>query len=60
MHKRIWLVSLLVVLWAGCQEQSDPVGVEAEAHDSHWGYDEADGPGVWADLSPEFSLCREG
>jgi carbonic anhydrase len=60
MHKRIWLVGILAVFWAGCQEQSAPEGVQAEANTIHWGYDEADGPGVWADLSPEFSLCREG
>ena len=60
MDKRMWLVGVLAVLWVGCQEQSEPVGVESEDHDSHGGYEEADGPAVWADLSPEFSLCREG
>jgi len=60
MDKRIWLVGFLAVLLVSCQEQSDPVGVDAGDHESHWGYEEADGPGVWADLSPEFLLCREG
>ena len=60
MHKRIWLGGFLAVLLVSCQEPSDPEAVEAEDRDSHWGYEEADGPDVWADLSPEFSLCREG
>ncbi len=68
MYKRIRLVGLLAVLLLGCQEQSDPTQglspepeeAEAEAHAIHWGYDQADGPGVWGDLSPEFLLCREG
>ncbi len=60
MHTRISLVGLLVVLWAGCRESSEPEAVEAEDYESHWGYDEVDGPGDWADLSPECLLCREG
>ncbi len=60
MYKRIRLVGLFAVLLSGCQEQSDPEGVEAEDPDNHWGYEEVDGPGVWADLTPEFLLCREG
>ncbi len=60
MDRRIWLVGLLAILLTGCQEQSDPEGVQVEANAIHWGYDEANGPGVWADLSPEFVLCRQG
>ena len=68
MHKRVRLVGFLAVLLVGCQEPSDPSErlsvesdeAEADDHAIHWSYDEADGPGVWADLSPEFLLCREG
>ncbi len=68
MHKSTQLLGVLTVLLVGCQEQSDPAqglspepeGAGTEDHAMHWGYDEADGPGVWADLSPEFLLCREG
>ncbi len=38
----------------------EPEEAGAEDHTIHWGYDETDGPDVWADLSPEFLLCREG
>jgi len=60
MDKRIWLGGFLAVLLVSCQQQSTQEGAEAETQGSHWGYEEADGPGVWADLSPEFLLCREG
>ena len=68
MHKLARLGGLFALLLVGCQEPSDPAqGLSpepeeagAEAHTIHWGYDQADGPGVWGDLSPEFLLCREG
>ena len=33
----------------------------AQDHKSgHWGYDGAEGPSHWADLNPEFAVCRSG
>ena len=29
-------------------------------HDIHWGYGPENGPAVWADLNPEYALCRDG
>lgn len=33
----------------------------AQEHKSgHWSYEGAEGPNYWADLNPEFALCRSG
>ena len=32
----------------------------AEPQEVHWGYEGAEGPAHWADLSDEFALCRQG
>jgi len=33
----------------------------AQHHESgHWGYDGAEGPSHWAELNPEFAMCRSG
>jgi carbonic anhydrase len=32
----------------------------SEAHEVHWGYEGEEGPEHWADLSEDFSLCRDG
>jgi len=45
----------------GCGQA--PVVSEPEAHhetELHWGYDGEEGPGHWADLSPDFALCGSG
>ena len=36
-------------------------GAEPEQHGSvHWGYEGAEGPEHWGDLSPDFALCGMG
>lgn len=35
-------------------------GVAEEGHAPHWGYQGAEGPEHWADLSGDFKICREG
>lgn len=33
----------------------------AQHHESsHWGYDGTEGPSHWAELNPEFAMCRSG
>jgi carbonic anhydrase len=33
----------------------------AQHHEpGHWGYDGTEGPGHWAELNPEFAMCRSG
>jgi len=37
------------------------IALTAQDHKSgHWGYDGSKGPSHWADLNPEFALCRSG
>jgi len=33
---------------------------ESGTHQIHWGYDGETGPDHWADLSPDYAMCREG
>ena len=33
---------------------------ETESHEVHWGYSGEEGPEHWADLSPDFTPCRDG
>ena len=35
-------------------------GQEDGDHTVHWGYDGDGGPANWADLDPEFAMCRDG
>jgi len=37
-----------------------PTTAETESHKPHWGYEGDEGPLQWADLSPEFAICRDG
>ena len=51
-HCRIMFVPLTLVL---------TVGLFAQDHKSpHWSYDGDQGPNHWADLNPEFALCKSG
>jgi len=43
----------------GCAPEA-PTTVEAQSHEVHWSYEGDEGPGYWADLSPEFATCRNG
>jgi len=37
------------------------IPLNAQDHKAgHWGYDGAEGPSHWADLNPDFTLCRSG
>lgn len=37
------------------------LSMRAQEHKSgHWGYDGAEGPSHWAELNPEFAVCRSG
>jgi carbonic anhydrase len=37
------------------------ISLTAQDHKpGHWGYDGAEGPSHWADLNPEFAVCRSG
>jgi carbonic anhydrase len=58
------IVKLLTRLPSGCLVLLMVVfslKVWAQDHKSgHWGYDGAEGPTHWADLNPEFALCRSG
>src|SRR5215472_5052135 len=51
-HCRIMFVPLTLVL---------TVGLFAQDHKSpHWSYDGDQRPNHWADLNPEFALCKSG
>lgn len=55
-----------VVLMSSCNQTTkqdhevaeNPAPVQHELN--HWGYDGAVAPDRWADLSPDFAVCREG
>jgi carbonic anhydrase len=44
----------------GCREGDQPAPEPQSQQEIHWGYEGDVGPEYWADLSPEFALCREG
>ena len=46
-------VMCVFICLTGCAIQSHTEKVE-------WGYEAKNGPGVWGQLSPEYSLCAEG
>ncbi len=58
----------LIVLIVGFSSISDAKsggghgdGQAKKAHEApHWGYDGADGPSHWGDLSADFSACKDG
>ena len=61
-----YILASLSLLALGACAESDYANTEEseevthEALDVHLGYDGDEGPGHWADLSDEFSLCRSG
>jgi len=46
-------------IFSGCAPET-PTTAAAESHEIHWGYEGDEGPEQWADLSPEFAVCRDG
>jgi carbonic anhydrase len=50
----------VVFLLAGCGASTDRPEPAAHAEEVHWGYAGEVGPEHWADLSPDFALCRTG
>ena len=70
-RQRYGLASCLTAtaLVAACsppETVSEEFALEEAAHETsvehtqHWGYGPNNGPGSWADLSPEYALCRDG
>jgi carbonic anhydrase len=65
---RLYTASLvLTVFFVACgspsQRESKPdveTPAEPVTDEVHWGYEGEIGPEHWADLSPDFALCREG
>ena len=63
-----WRPAIIAAILAlgGCESHA-PGGLEgahesagAGTHEIHWGYDAENGPEIWADLSLDYSLCRDG
>ncbi len=57
------LALALVACGPGRHHESEPVVEgqhQTESHEVHWGYVGDEGPGHWANLSPEFAPCSEG
>jgi len=54
MHRATWLFFGIFAMWNGAAIASDGEPLP------HWSYAPDDGPTRWADLSPEYALCREG
>jgi carbonic anhydrase len=63
---RHWLATVACAAVVGCGAPDSPEAPEEVAHhdethgEVHWGYEGAEGPEHWADLSPEFSVCASG
>jgi carbonic anhydrase len=58
-------LALVAVLAAACQPAAAPLEEPEEpappaAHEVHWGYEGQEGPEHWAELSPEYTPCRDG
>ena len=67
-------LSAALVFLVACADVPSPQGETeteaAPAHEGgnaehgggpvHWGYEESNGPAVWAELSPAYGLCRDG
>ena len=41
-------------------DDSEDVSHSGVQHDAHWGYGPDNGPNSWADLHPDYALCRDG
>lgn len=64
---RVWAAVAACAAIAACGGAESPeVAEEPAAHDEsphgvvHWGYEGAEGPGHWAELSAEFAACASG
>ena len=64
---RQWAAVAACAAIAACGAADSPeVAEEPAAHDEakheavHWGYEGAEGPAHWAELSPEFAACASG
>ena len=62
-----YLLSAIPILLVGCgptaNQESVPDVQESDApiaHEVHWGYQGVEAPEYWADLDPDFALCRDG
>jgi len=47
-------------LLVACAPRGEHSEDDEQGHAIHWGYDEADGPERWAELSSDWALCAEG
>jgi len=57
------IAASLAIVGCGGSEPPKPEPVDSPEpvpHEVHWGYEGESGPEYWADLSPEFAMCREG
>ena len=52
-------IAAFAVIFCGCAPEA-PSTAATESHEVHWGYEGEEGPEQWADLSPEFAICRDG
>ena len=54
-----YLLSTITVLLVACGPAANQEPAPL-AHDAHWGYQGDVAPEYWADLDPDFALCRVG
>jgi carbonic anhydrase len=52
-------IAASAVIFSGCAPDA-PTTAATESQSVHWGYEGDEGPEQWADLSPEFAICRDG
>jgi carbonic anhydrase len=57
--KLVISIAAFAVIFSACAPEA-PTTAATESHEVHWGYEGDEGPLQWADLSPEFALCRDG
>jgi len=63
-HFSLFILNFSFLCFLACAPAPEPTESRdtEPAHEAevHWGYAGEEGPEQWADLSPEFALCREG
>jgi carbonic anhydrase len=57
--KLVISIATFAVIFSGCTPEA-PTPAATESHEIHWGYEGDEGPEQWADLNPEFAICRDG